>query len=81
MKKEQEEESEGESRGEPEVWCGLTLGDEEALVDTAAQSGLIGMPALGRLETALGKKGMRVMWIDKPARAQGVGVRPKPSES
>ncbi len=51
------------------------LGDDEALVDTAAKSGLIGKPALDRLVSILlvTPKELRIQWLDKPARALGVG--------
>eukprot|EP00959_Pyramimonas_sp_CCMP1952_P419772 8792626-Pyramimonas_sp.AAC.1 len=63
--------------GDPGVWCGLTLGDGEALVDTAAQSGLIGTEALQQLRKALEVRGLKYKWLNKPARAQGVGGRAK----
>ena len=50
-----------------------TIDDREGLVDTAAQSGLIGLPALKRLEKVLAEFGLGVKWLDKPGRAQGVG--------
>ena len=46
-------------------------------MDTAAQGGLIGLPALKRLEAHLQAQGLRYTWLSKPARAQGVGGRAK----
>ena len=47
------------------------------LVDTAAQSGLIGEGALSRLQVALNSFGLKVKKTDKKAQARGVGGEAK----
>ena len=56
-----------------EDFCGLTTSPQQGVVDTAAQSGLVGRLALQRLEASLRDHGLRVVWIDKKAQARGVG--------
>ena len=51
----------------------LATGDSEGLVDTAAQEGLVGKPALIRFTEALKRCGLCVLWTNKPARARGSG--------
>eukprot|EP00959_Pyramimonas_sp_CCMP1952_P172790 3610769-Pyramimonas_sp.AAC.1 len=67
----------GRSEADEVPRCGLSLGDGEAVVDTAAQSGLIGTEALQQLASALKQRGLRFKWVNKPARAQGVGGKPR----
>ena len=54
-------------------FCGLTTHGAYGLVDTAAQSGLIGVGALGRLGEALREHGLKVRWTSKVGQARGVG--------
>ena len=51
----------------------LETDSQLGLVDTAAQGGLIGRSRLQELEEALGRKGMKVKWLNKKAQARGVG--------
>ena len=56
-------------------FIGLTLLDEEALVDTNAQSGVIGKRAAQALYRALRRHGLRWLWVDGAEQmANGVGV-------
>ena len=55
------------------LFCGLTTAPTEAVVDTAAQDGLVGSKALQRFEEKLAAHGLRVKWTGKQARAHGVG--------
>ena len=56
------------------VWfVGLTTCPTLAVVDTAAQDGLIGSVALERLKERLAKFGLQVVQTQKQARAHGVG--------
>lgn len=50
---------------------------EFGVVDTAAQGGLIGAAALGRLEGKLSQQGLAVRWTDKVAQARGIGGEAK----
>ena len=64
--------------GQPEhfavaLFVGLSTSPELAVVDTAAQDGLIGAQALSRLKERLGDHGLKVKWTTKQARAHGVG--------
>eukprot|EP00435_Cladocopium_sp_Y103_P071079 s134_g36.t1 len=55
-------------------FVGLTTSPSMAVVDTAAQDGLIGSVALRRLKEELKQFGLRVAWLPhKKARAHGVG--------
>ena len=54
-------------------FVGLTTSPTSAVVDTAAQDGLVGRAALNRLKQQLECRGLKVVWTDKKARAQGVG--------
>eukprot|EP00435_Cladocopium_sp_Y103_P059905 s740_g21.t1 len=54
-------------------FIGLTTNPAFAVVDTAAQDGLIGLGALNRLKVQLSELGLRVAWTNKQARAHGVG--------
>ena len=58
-------------------FVGLTTRPNLAVVDTAAQDGLIGSLALERLKENLADCGLRVAWTDKKARAHGVGGQAK----
>ena len=55
------------------LFIGLTTSPSTAVVDTAAQDGLIGRPALERLKQQLGAIGLRISWTKKKAKAHGVG--------
>ena len=55
------------------AFIGVATADHQALVDTCAQEGLIGEPALLRLCEALRAQGLRCLWLDKPAAARGIG--------
>ncbi len=52
---------------------GITTHREHAVVDTAAQGGLIGKPALMRLEHVLKEFGLKVRKMNKVAQARGIG--------
>ena len=54
-------------------FSGLTAHSSLGVVDTAAQGGLIGKPALGRLQEELGGHGLKVRWLPKKAQARGIG--------
>ena len=54
-------------------FCGLTTRAEQGIVDTAAQSGLIGEEAFKRLENSLGEKGLRPNRTNRQSQARGVG--------
>lgn len=54
-------------------FCGIATQPELGVVDTAAQSGLIGEEALNRLQVALHEHGLKVAWRDRKAQARGVG--------
>lgn len=54
-------------------FIGLTTSPALAVVDTAAQDGLIGIDALKRLKVQLSEHGLTIAWTNKQARAHGVG--------
>ena len=54
-------------------FVGLTTSSTSAVVDTAAQDGLVGRAALNRLKQQLESRGLGIVWTDKKARAHGVG--------
>eukprot|EP00434_Breviolum_minutum_P017338 symbB.v1.2.015305.t1/scaffold1138.1/size205980/4 len=58
-------------------FVGLTTNPTYAVVDTAAQDGLIGNAALERLKACLADYGLRVAWTSKQAKAHGVGGQAK----
>ena len=58
-------------------FCGITTHGAFGLVDTAAQSGLIGIGALNRLNEALREFGLKVRWTNKVGNARGVGGEAK----
>lgn len=58
-------------------FVGLTTRPNLAVVDTAAQDGLIGSQALERLKENLADCGLKIAWTDKKARAHGVGGQAK----
>ena len=61
----------------PTPFSGMTTHGSVGLVDTAAQGGLIGKPALERLQQCLQAAGLRIQWLDKEAKARGVGGEAK----
>ena len=61
----------------PTPFSGMTTHGSVGLVDTAAQGGLIGKPALERLQQCLKAAGLRIQWLDKEAQARGVGGEAK----
>ena len=58
-------------------FVGLTTNPTYAVVDTAAQDGLIGNAALERLKGSLADHGLRVAWTSKQAKAHGIGGQAK----
>ena len=58
-------------------FSGVTTDGSVGLVDTAAQGGLIGKPALDRLRKRLQEVGLQIQWLDKQAQARGVGGEAK----
>ena len=58
-------------------FCGITTHGAFGLVDTAAQSGLIGERALNNLEETLKSHGLKIKKTDKKAQARGVGGEAK----
>ena len=54
-------------------FIGLMTNPANAVVDTAAQDGLIGQQALERLKVQLAEVGLKVAWTGRKARAHGVG--------
>lgn len=54
-------------------FSGIATFPEHGVVDTAAEGGLIGKPALERLQQKLHSHGIRVKWIPKTSTAKGVG--------
>jgi hypothetical protein len=62
------------------AFCGVATHGAYGLVDTAAQSGLIGEEALGRLEKVLAACGLKVRRTDRKAQARGVGGEAKVRE-
>ena len=66
----------GDGKGknaDPESFIGVVTSSTEGVVDTAAQDGLIGKPALLRLAEALRNQGLKLRWNGKRAQATGVG--------
>eukprot|EP00435_Cladocopium_sp_Y103_P049714 s859_g15.t1 len=63
--------------GDAVQFCGVTTHGAFGLVDTAAQSGLIGMGALHRLNESLREHGLKVRWTNKVGNARGVGGEAK----
>ena len=57
----------------PPPFSGITTSGFLGIVDTAAQGGLIGLPALRRLEESLKGHGLQVQWMGKKAQAKGIG--------
>ena len=58
----------------PELsFCGLTTQPSVGIVDTAAESGLVGEAALRRLEEKLFEQGLKCKWTPKKSSAKGVG--------
>ena len=55
------------------MFCGITTESMEGIVDTAAEGGLIGSEALGRLTRELARHGLKPKWTNKKASAKGVG--------
>ena len=54
-------------------FCGIFTDAERGVVDTAAQSGLIGQKALERLQRSLASHGLRVRNTNRKGQARGVG--------
>ncbi|CAK8987801.1 Retrovirus-related Pol polyprotein from transposon RE1 (Retro element 1) (AtRE1) [Includes: Protease RE1 [Durusdinium trenchii] len=54
-------------------FSGITTQSTMGIVDTAAQGGLIGLPALERLQEALKEHQLKVNWTGKQAQARGIG--------
>ncbi|CAE7422825.1 C15C7.7, partial [Symbiodinium pilosum] len=54
-------------------FVGVITSSAEAIVDTAAQEGLIGRPALLRLFEALRKFGLKGRWTGEASEARGIG--------
>ena len=54
-------------------FCGVVTSEGQALVDTAAQDGLIGKPSLLRLCSVLREQGLGCKWLDKSSAARGIG--------
>eukprot|EP00435_Cladocopium_sp_Y103_P001618 s5475_g1.t1 len=54
-------------------FCGILTDAERGVVDTAAQSGLIGQHALERLKKSLASHGLKVRETSKRGQARGVG--------
>lgn len=65
--------SQSDQRSSSLYFVGLTTCPTVALVDTAAQDGLVGRDALQRLSQKLHSFGLKVKWTDKKAKAHGVG--------
>ena len=57
----------------PIPFTGITTSGSMGIIDTAAQGGLIGLPALRRLEESLKGHGLKVVWTGKKAQAKGIG--------
>eukprot|EP00439_Symbiodinium_sp_Y106_P075644 s391_g15.t1 len=65
-----------DQKGQPaESFVGVVTSSTQGVVDTAAQDGLIGKPAMLRQVDALRERGLRVRWNGKRAQATGVGGR------
>lgn len=54
-------------------FVGLTTSPTMAVVDTAAQDGLIGLKALERLKEQLTGFGLQINWSSRKAKAHGIG--------
>ncbi|CAK9103401.1 unnamed protein product, partial [Durusdinium trenchii] len=54
-------------------FSGITTSGSLGIIDTAAQGGLIGRPALRHLEESLKGHGLQVVWNGKQAQAKGIG--------
>ena len=63
-----------ESAEGKEMFCGTVTRPQHGVVDTAAESGLVGSPAL---ESQLKGHGLRVLWSPKKSMAKGVGGQAK----
>ena len=61
------------SRSEKHPFCGIITEAERGVVDTAAQSGLIGAAALERFNHSLAEHGLKVRQTGKKGQARGVG--------
>ena len=59
------------------LFVGLTTSPTMAVVDTAAQDGLIGSVALERLKEGLASFGLQCVWTGGQAKAHGVGGQAK----
>ena len=59
------------------LFIGLTTTPTMAVVDTAAQDGLIGSHALERLKEQLALSGLQIVWTGRQAKAHGVGGQAK----
>lgn len=59
------------------LFVGLTTSPTMAVVDTAAQDGLIGNVALERLKEGLASFGLQCIWTGRQAKAHGVGGQAK----
>eukprot|EP00435_Cladocopium_sp_Y103_P031408 s420_g7.t4 len=62
------------------TFCGVSTHGAFGLVDTAAQSGLIGTDALSKLEAVLHGFGLKINRTDRKAQARGVGGEAKVTE-
>ncbi|CAE7498867.1 TY1B-DR1 [Symbiodinium sp. CCMP2592] len=60
-------------RADVAPFIGIVTNESQALVDTAAQEGLIGRPALLRLCGALRNHHLQIHWVDKQSCARGIG--------
>ena len=65
--------SQSDQRSSSLYFVGLTTCPTMALVDTAAQDGLVGRDALQQLSQKLHSFGLKVKWTDKKAKAHGAG--------
>ena len=54
-------------------FVGLTTSPTMAVVDTAAQDGLVGLRALDRLKQQLTGYGLQISWSNRKAKAHGIG--------
>lgn len=64
----------GEYKAADPCFCGIATQPQHGLVDTAAERGLIGKPALNRLQGCLRECGLRIKWPpNKTSAAKGVG--------
>ena len=59
------------------LFVGLTTTPTMAVVDTAAQDGLIGTSALERLKEQLEWHGLQIAWTGRQAKAHGIGGQAK----